>query len=60
MKLSNTLSAEFKNTSNIPNQSFTTNHQGQMVAPGGCSCTLGCSCSCSCGATSNVKQDQPN
>jgi hypothetical protein len=52
MKLSNTVSAEFKNTSNIPNQSFNTNQQGQMLAPGGCSCTLGCSCSCSCGATS--------
>lgn len=58
MKLSNTVSAEFKNTSNIPNQSFTTNHQGQMIAPGGCSCSFGCSSSCSCGATSKEQRVQ--
>jgi len=52
MKLSKIISAEFKNTSNIPTFSFSTSQKGQMVAPGGCSCTLGCSCSCSCGATS--------
>lgn len=52
MKLSNTQSVEFKNTSNIPTQSFNTNKLGQMIAPGACSCSLGCSCSCSCGAIS--------
>ncbi|GEM_PF-6566954 len=51
MKLTTNTTVEFKNTSNPPIQSVSTNNRGQMIAPGASSCTLGCSCSCSCGTT---------
>jgi hypothetical protein len=53
MKLRATMAAEFKNLSLIPIQLSEMNHEGQMIAPGGSTCsTLGCSSSCSCGAIS--------